>query len=228
MASDPAEALTDFIQSHLADQVNTTLEGVIVAYKAGRVDVKPTGKKAYTDGDLLDFPVIYNLPLQWPCGDGGNAGVKVPIVIGDKCTIHFKQQPQDESDDGNTRRFSLADATVQPGVGYPDSIPGNESLKLYYGEAFIEITKDGKVNVNAPGGFNVNAPNSEFSGQVLIRGLLTFMAGAQAYGDVGSGAVMRVNGQLVVDSDASINGVWFMPHTHTNGNDGNPTGGVIS
>lgn len=228
MATDNVEALTDFVQSILADSVNTTLEGVIVAYKNGRVDVKPTGKKVYTDGDALDFTILYDLPLCWLAGDGGSAGVKIPVKVGDKCTVFFKQQPQGDADTDNTRRFSMADAHVLPGVAYPDSLPGNDTVKLYYGDAFLEVTKDGKVNVNAPGGFNVTAPKSEFSGQVLIKGLLTFMAGAQAYGDVGSGAVMRVNGQLVVDSDASINGVWFMPHTHTNGNDGNPTGGVIS
>lgn len=130
------EAMIDLFDSHLADKVNTSLEGTIVAYSGGRVDVRPDGSKSYSDGDSNAYGVIYDLPLHWLAGDGGNAGVKIPVKVGDKCTIVFKQHPQTEEGVDIPRRFSLADAYVLPGVAYPDDLPGNDNVKLYYGSAF--------------------------------------------------------------------------------------------
>lgn len=232
MASDHIEAITDFIHSHLADHMNTTLEGRIVAYKAGRVDVKPIGSKNYTDGDATDFPVLYDLPLCWLAGDDGKAGVKIPVKIGDKCTVFFKQQPQEEGDVETTRRFSLADAHVLPGTSYPDSLPGNENVKLYYGDAFFEITPDGDINVqcktftlNASKAINGNTPIATFSQQLMAKGLLTYQAGMTGSG--GSGVTATINGKVVItDGTSTIGGKAFLTHHHSgvttgSGNTGN-------
>lgn len=226
MAKDSVTALEDTVHGLLADHVNTHLEGRIVAYKNGRVDVKPIGNKNYTDGDSLEFPVLHDLPLCWLAGDNGEAGVKIPVKVGDKCLILFKQQPQEDGDVETTRRFSLADAHVLPGTSYPDSHPGNDNVKLYYGEAFIEITPDGVINVNAPGGFNVTAPKSTFSQQVISMGLLTYNAGM--VGNGGSGVTATINGKVVItDGSSTIGGKPFNTHKHTgvttgSGTTGNP------
>lgn len=211
--NDPNDALTHMINSHLADHVNTALECVVIAYKNGRVDVKPIGTKNYTDGDSNAFSILYSLPVHWPQGDGGTAGVKVPIMPGDKCLAVFAQQPQDEGDTENVRRYSLADGYVIPGVSYGDSVPGNNSLKLYYGAAFLEITKDGKININAPGGVNVTTPLATFSKAVTVTGLFTFNGGASGQGDNGSGNVVTFKGRIVTDN-ATIAGRDFVGHGH--------------
>lgn len=225
MATDQADALSEFIASHLADHMNTTLEGRIVAYNKGKVDVKPIGTKNYTDGDSMDFGVLYDLPLMWLAGDNGEAGVKIPVKIGDKCTIFFKQQPQADGDVQNTRRFSLADAHVLPGVAYEDAHPGNENVMMYYGNAFMEITPDGVVNVNAPGGFNVTAPTSTFNGQVISKGLLTYQAGMAGSG--GTGVTATINGKVVItDGTSTIGGKAFNTHFHINSG-GSGNGGIV-
>lgn len=213
MSQDPAEALESFIKSHLADHLNTTLEGVIVAYNAGRVDVKATGTKNYTDGDSLAFPVLYDLPLCWLAGDGGRAGFKAPVKVGDKCTIIFKQQPQQDGDVNTTRRFSCADAQVLPGVSYPDDLGGNDTARVYYGDAFFEVTGDGKVNIHAPGGFQCTAPTSAFSEKVVIAGETTV------------NNALSVQGASTLTGGATIAGSKYGTHTHLEKGDGQQTSG---
>lgn len=234
MAYDHAEAISDFIQSHLADAVNTSLEGRIVAYNGGRVDVKPVGTKNYSDGDAVDFPVLYDLPLMWLAGDNGEAGVKIPVKIGDKCTIFFKQQPQADGDVENNRRFSMADAHVLPGVAYPDAHPGNNNVSLYYGDAFIEITPDRDININCRK-FNVTASESEthttpkatFSKELIAMGLLTFNSGMTGSG--GTDVTATINGKVVItDGSSTIGGKEFLTHAHDKVEPGTGTSGGVA
>lgn len=221
--NDPTDALKHLIDSHLADAVNTALECVIVSYSAGRVTVKPIGTKNFTDGDSNAFPQLYDLPLHWPQGDGGNCGVKIPVKAGDKCLAVFSQQPQDEGDTEQVRRFSMADGYVIPGVGYSDAKPGNDNLMLYYGDAYIEITPDGKINFNAPGGMNFKTPLATFSEKVTVTGLFAFNGGATGQG--GSGTTITIKGRIVTDQ-ATINGKDFMGHYHINSG-GSGNGGAV-
>lgn len=230
MATDPTQAISDFIASHLAE-LNTALEGRIVAYNGGKVDVQPVGTKNYEDGDAMAFPVLYGLPLCWLAGDNGEAGVKVPVKVGDKCTIFFKQQPQTDGDVENFRRFSLADAHVLPGTAYSDQHPGNDNVKLYYGEAFIEITPDGNININCQN-FNVKAatraffdtPQGTFSAKLTSEGLFTYNGGLAGNGGTG-GVTARINGQVVVTGgDVKADGIGLKSHTHKEQGDGNDVG----
>lgn len=226
MATDANDAITELIASHLADHLNTMLEGRIVGYKNGRVDVKPIGTKNYTDGDAQAFTVLYDLPLMWLAGDNGEAGVKIPVKVGDKCTIIFKQQPQVDGDVDNFRRFSLADAHVLPGVAYADSHPGNDNVRLYYGDAYLEVTPDGKVNINAPGGFNVTAPKSTIDGELISMGLFTYNAGMNGNG--GNGITATINGKVVItDGTSTIGGKAFNTHYHINSG-GSGNGGIVA
>lgn len=207
--ADTVDYLESLVHGVLADHLNTHLEGRIVAYRNGRVDVQPTGTKNYPDGDSMPFPVLHNLKLNWLAGDGGKAGVKIPVKVGDGCLIMFRQQPQvDQDTDDNIRRFSLADATVLPGLPADDALPGNDNVAVYYGPASLQITPAGKVKIIAPGGFEVESPSFNY---------------AQAGG--GAGAV-SFKGMLTTDQ-ATINGRNFMSHTHKEQGDGNNVSGVI-
>lgn len=221
--NDPNDVLNHLIDSHLSDKLNTALECTIVSYSKGRATVQPIGTKNFTDGDSNAFPPLYDLRVQWPQGDGGQCGVKIPIKPGDKCLAVFSQQPQDEGDTEQVRRFSMADGYVIPGVGYDDARPGNDNLMLYYGEAFMEITPGGQINFNAPGGMKFTTPMASFSQQVTVTGMFTFAGGATGSG--GSGSVMTIRGRVVTDA-ATINGKDFMAHYHINSG-GSGNGGAV-
>lgn len=220
--NDTVAALEGFIQSVVVDFVNTAMECEVVSYEGGRVTVKPINSKSYDDGDTNDYAVLHNLRVQWPQFAGGKAGVKGPIQAGDRCLLIVCQHAMDES--GDNRKYSIIDSYVIPGAGYSDAVPGNDDMRLYFGDAFIAITPDGKINVNAPGGFNVVSPQSTFTEKVNVNGLFTYAAGATGSG--GSGGVMTLTGNVVINGEATINGVKVSTHKHP-GDSGGTTGTPI-
>lgn len=162
-ANNPVDAFIELIQSQLVD-VNTCVPGEIVSYADGRARVLPTVKKRFADGDVLDYPIIPNVRVCWPSFHGGEAGMKGPIKAGDKCLIVFSQQAVDGSDD--RRAFDLQDAFAVMcdlgNAGEGDS-GNNADLTVFFGAAHMRITKDGAVNIFAPGGFKVEAPNVDIA-----------------------------------------------------------------
>lgn len=207
--ADQIDALETFVHGILADHLNTHLEATIVAYANGRVDVQPIGKKNYSDGDSLDYPVLKGLKLCWLAGDGGLCGFKPPVKVGDKCTVLFDQHPQDTegNDPDQVRRFSLADARVLPGTAYSDDLPGNDNLSMYYGKASVQITPSGQVKIIAPGGFVVESPSINFS---------------QTGGGV---TTTSFKGRVTMDN-ATIATKDFLTHFHVNSG-GSGNGGAV-
>ena len=102
------------------NKINTAIAGTILSYSAGRATVQPQGTKQYEDGRTLPYPVIYNVPIIFPTGDGGNAGITFPIKPGDGCLLIFSQDnmqtflSKTKTDD--QRHFQLSDAICIPGM----------------------------------------------------------------------------------------------------------------
>jgi len=166
--NDDVTALENFIKSTIVDFVNTAISCEVVSYDRGRVTVKPIGDKGYDDGDANSYPTIHNLRMQWPQFDGGRAGIKGPVKPGDRGLMIVCQHANDDS--GDNRKYSLVDSYFIPGGGYSDSVAGNDDLRVYYGDSFFSLTAGGKVTLNAPGGFEVKAPSSTFSGTATFTG----------------------------------------------------------
>jgi len=149
------DALRKLIDSKTGE-INTSLPGVIVSYANGRASVQPTPKKRYADGDVLPFPILQNVRVCWPSFAGGSAGVKGPILPGDKCLIVFSQQAVDGTDD--MRRFDISDAYAIPcdlgSAGAGDS-GNNDALTMFYGSAFVRLTGGGSLLINAPAGVTI-------------------------------------------------------------------------
>jgi hypothetical protein len=155
--NDFISALKSMVDGRL-HEINTSLPGVIVSYSNGRASVQPTPKRRFADGDVLTFPILQNVRVCWPSFSGGSAGVKGPIKPGDKCLLVFAQQAVDGTDDA--RRFDISDSYCIPcdlgSAGAGDS-GNNDAMTVFYGPGSIRITSDGKVSINAPGGFDVVA-----------------------------------------------------------------------
>jgi hypothetical protein len=222
--SDFLASIGNMMDSKMLD-INTSIDGVIVSYDAGLATVQPIGQKRFADGDVLDFPPIRRVPVRWPSFNGGQAGFKGPVTPGDKCQLIFSQQASDGSDD--MRRFDLSDAyaiiasneTVQGGGNNDDCI-------MWFGGAYIKITPAGAVEINAPAGMKVIAPTNEFTGAVLIRGMLTFMGGIT--GSALSGAAAVITGAINFIGTLTSNGKNISDsHIHTNSG-GTGNGGPVA
>lgn len=158
------EALIGLIRSQLLD-VNTAIPGVIVSYASGVAHVKPSVKKRFADGDVLDFPIIPNVRVCWPSFAGGSAGIKGPVKAGDRCLLVFAQQAVDGSDD--RRMFDLQDAyAVMCDLGNVGGDAGaNNTLTMYFGSSYIRLTEGGALQINAPGGITTSSPSFTNNGK---------------------------------------------------------------
>lgn len=220
--SDFIEALTQMIGSEI-DQVNTAIPCTITGYNNGRVTVRPDGEKKFPDGDSNAYPILHNLRLVWPKFANGQAGVKGPVGAGDKGLLIVCQQAIDDPDD--LRKFDLVDSYVIPGGGYDDSVPGNDDMRLYFGNAFIAIDGSGKITINAPGGVEETTPLHTVKGQLTVEQMFTYQGGMTASG--GDGSVAFITGTVNVIGDVVINGIKIGTHKHP-GDSGGTTGEPIN
>lgn len=161
---DLLSSLRSLIQSELVD-VNTSINAVVVSYSNGLATVRPTANKLFPDGDSLPFPEIPNVPMRWPSFNGGDCGLKGPIRAGDKVLLVFGQQAIDGTDD--QRRHDLSDAYAIPcGNDIAGQAGDNDSMVMWFGEAYIKITKGGGVRIKAPGGVRADTPAMTSTGNL--------------------------------------------------------------
>lgn len=178
--TDLISGIRSLIQSEMMD-VNTCIRGVVVSYANGLATVRPNANKLFADGDSLPYPDITNVPMRWPSFNGGACGIKGPIRAGDEVLIMFDQQASDGTDDA--RRFDLSDAYAIPATNkMAGQASDNDSMVMWFGDAYIRLTADGKLEINAPGGTVITSPNTAISGTVDIDGLTSMNGGFDSTG----------------------------------------------
>ena len=164
-------SIRNLINSELID-VNTSINGVVVSYSNGLATVRPTANKRFQDGEVLPFPNIFNVPVRWPSFNGGQCGFKGPIRSGDNVLVIFSQQAKDGTDD--QRRFDLSDAYCIPAHNSTAAQGGNnDDTVMYFGAAYIKITASGAVEIVAPGGHKITAPDTEIVSNIKTTGTIT-------------------------------------------------------
>ena len=140
--------------------IHTSCLGAVVSYDPTtcRASVKPSLKYKAGDGRNIDYPIITNVPVEFPSSDGGNISLTFPLKQGDGVTLIFSERSLDdflssgESDD--PRRYDLSDAIARAGIykggiaaagKYPDDVcltNGKATFRLTpSGEVIIEGTK---------------------------------------------------------------------------------------
>lgn len=202
--SDFLASIKALIRSELVT-INTSIDGEVVDYKDGLATIKPLASKRFPDGDVLAFPLLYNIPMRWPSFNGGKCGIKGPIRAGDRVLIVFSQQATDGTDDERT--FDISDAYAIPasnGQGAQGS--NNEDMVMWFGSAYIKLTSDGKMEINAPGGTKTIAPNNEYTGNNLVAGFQT-IAKYQTVAQYGTyGQFLTVTGLITGSGGFAISG----------------------
>lgn len=108
--------------SDMTDNIHTAMPGRVVSYDAssGRADVQPVGQHKLADGRGLPYPTIHRVPVIFPTGLGGTAGLTFPLSKGDGCLLVFAESQLDDflsgGDSSNERRHDLNDAICIPGL----------------------------------------------------------------------------------------------------------------
>ena len=137
--------------------IHTAMPGRVVSYDppTNRASVQPNGDYKSEDGRNIQYPIIHNVPIQFPMGQGGTAGITFPINAGDGCLLVFSETQNDDFLGGNkgdsedSRRHSLNDAIAIPGV-YAGAAPSNVAhpgdVCVFKGGTMLRIS-DGSVEI---------------------------------------------------------------------------------
>ena len=137
--------------------IHTAMPRRVVSYdpSTNRASVQPNGNYKAEDGRNIRYPIIHNVPIQFPMGQGGTAGITFPINAGDGCLLVFSETQNDDFLGGNkgdsedSRRHSLNDAIAIPGV-YAGAAPSNIAhpgdVCVFKGGTMLRIS-DGSVEI---------------------------------------------------------------------------------
>jgi hypothetical protein len=156
MALDMAQSeneVKDIIKGWIDKRVNnvhTAMPGTVVSYNpsTNRASVQPNGSFKAGDGRNIRYPIIHNVPIQFPMGQGGTAGITFPIAAGDGCLLVFSETQNDDflggdkGDSPDVRKHSLNDAIAIPGV-YAGAAPSNVAhagdVCLFQGGSMVRL-----------------------------------------------------------------------------------------
>ena len=142
-------------------KIHTAMPGRVVSYdpSTNRASVQPNGDYKSEDGRNIQYPIIHNVPIQFPMGQGGTAGITFPINAGDGCLLVFSETQNDDFLGGNkgdsedSRRHSLNDAIAIPGV-YAGAAPSNVShpgdVCVFIGGTMLRISEGSVEITGAP------------------------------------------------------------------------------
>lgn len=124
-----------------------------------KVDIQPLIQTRYTNGDVVNLPVIQNVPVGMP--QGQDYSIKLPIKVGDTGHILFSDRSLDIwkvgdggiTDPQDSRIHDMTDAVFIPGlVTFSEQIVDDtDDLVLTNGEAQIRLLSDGTFKIQNTG-----------------------------------------------------------------------------
>lgn len=148
------------IESRLFD-LHTCLPGIVEKYNKAKntIDVTPCLKRKYETGDVVQQPVILNVPVAFP--RGGGFSITHPLKKGDSVILVFSERSLDVwkknggvVDPQDPRKFNVTDAFAIPG-GYPEINPvadaSDSALRIKNKNTLIEMTEEVVKIKNATG-----------------------------------------------------------------------------
>jgi|TARA_Y100000310_G_C20703455_1_gene832283 hypothetical protein len=160
-------AIKQVFEVLLAEQLHTCMPGIITEYdgKQRRATVQPQIKKAYLDGEDLEYKPITDIPVV--SFNAGNAGIRLPEDQhkNQTCLLVFSERALDNwlLKDGvqppnDPRKFDITDGIAIVGLNnFVNEDEGGNDMSMYYNGSSIKILENGDVDIN-DGNLVVKAP----------------------------------------------------------------------
>ncbi|MFJ3048519.1 oxidoreductase [Herbaspirillum chlorophenolicum] len=240
----PSSAASDFnLQQFMIRQVtgemNTATIVQVLAVTndgdlspVGFVDVLPLVSQVDGYGNATPHGVINGVPYSRL--QGGQNAVILDPVVGDLGIAVFADRDissvkanKGAATPGSRRRNDMADGMYIGGL-----LNGVPSQYVQFNASGINVVSPQKITLSAPQveidastSLTVNSPQSNFSGMVIIQGLLSWLAGMTGSGGGATSAtitgVVRFIGQVFANTKRIDD-----THTHTSTTAGTPTSSV--
>lgn len=168
-------ALSLFIERFARNSIHTNIRGKVVGvdYSGPSVDVQPMASTEFPSGATDSYPVIYDVPVNFPSGANGKALLSMPIAVGDIVGLAFSERNEGDNTDVNTHQLFPGWAVTQifTDGNRQDVDPTNVVLKN--DKAVMVLMPDGTLTFNN-GSTSITA---EPGGRVLVNGAQITAAG---------------------------------------------------
>lgn len=167
-----AKLLQMSIDSKLCD-VHTSLPGIVKSYDRATqtAKIQPSLKRRYTDGRIVDLPIINKVPIMFPRSKGKfihfdlEPGDEVTLIFSERSLDNWKEKGGLISPD-DPRKFHISDAKAYPGgSSIPNAfVPNGKagSIEMANGTNHVVIEKDGKAIIKNDGGLIDMDPTGKF------------------------------------------------------------------
>lgn len=202
----------------------TAMPGIIVSFDPvtllAEVQVGIKSNVTAPDGSksAIARSLLVDVPVCFP--GGGGCTLTFPLADGDECLLIFAARGIDAwveyggtQESMPTRRHSMSDAFALVGVRskarkLPQPAADTTQLRSDDGTTWVEIDPSGQlVNIKAPGGMTIDAPNVNFTGKVHISDDVTVDTKVTATTDViGGGISLKTHPHSGVQSGGSTSG----------------------
>jgi len=157
------------------ENIHVSMIGKIDSYdpQTNRASITPVGSYTAPDWQEIPYPAIHNVPLQFPCGNGGKSGVTFPIKQGDTCIIIFADHQienflsGENSDD--MRNHSMNDAYAIPTL-FSASVPtlkSNPDDVCLFNDGALCVLKPSSLTINLTDGTSATFGN----GDLVVNGI---------------------------------------------------------
>jgi hypothetical protein len=156
--------ITDAIRKSLIDlRVSIPVKVLKYNTEAQTVEIQPLIRKKYKTvdgvGNVVDTPVIPDVPIEWPSTNNGEASLTFPLKEGDLGRAAFMDRSIAEwlAGDGSMvtptdpRTHDISDAVFIPGLrplGSPLSDVSEDDIVLKNGDLTMSIDPNGKISIS--------------------------------------------------------------------------------
>ncbi|WP_227722588.1 Gp138 family membrane-puncturing spike protein [Yersinia proxima] len=227
------------LQSSVSSQLRVSMPGIVQSFDADSVtcDIQ-IGIKGESGGESTNLSVLTNVPVIFPRGGGVTmtfpikSGDECLLVFGDRC-IDFWHQSGDIQETVDERQHDLSDAFAIIGPqSQAKKISGISTNAAQFrsddGSTYFEIDPTTqKIKIVAPGGLDVVTPKAEFSAEVLVNGLFTFLGGL--VGSAAAGVSAKITGAIEFVGTLTSNGKTIDDtHTHNEVQPGTGNSGKVN
>lgn len=168
------DVIKDWIKKG-GENIHVSMIGKVESYnpQTNRASITPVGSMTCPDWQELPYPTIHNVPIQYPCGNGGKSGVTFPIKQGDTCIIIFADHQienflsGEKSDD--MRNHSMNDAYAIPTL-FSDSVPtlkSNPNDVCMFNNGSLVVLNSSSMTINLTDGTSVSIGG----GDLVVNGI---------------------------------------------------------
>ena len=146
------EAAIESVAERLIDEIHTSMPATVIKYnRDGSIDAQPDILTTDDNGDPLEMPIIYTVPVLMP--GAGTLEIETPIEQGDKVLLIFAERSIDawitrheKTAETDQRRHSLTDAVAIPGFTLKRA--KKTVIRDKRTGAQIEFLKNGTISIN--------------------------------------------------------------------------------